>query len=65
MVCVILMLGLGSRQPALCGPWRVLESSKSTWPRQSDERHVFLHQGDLLLGTFYLQFCKEAKPPHF
>lgn len=66
MVCVILMLRLGSRQPACCGPGRVLlDCFKSTLQRQSNERHVFLHQGDLLLGIFYLQFYKEARPAHF
>lgn len=65
-MCVILVLGLGSKQPAHCGPWSVLlDCFKSTLQRQSNERHVFLHQGDLLLGIFYLQLYKEAKPPHF
>lgn len=54
------------RQPARCNPWRVLlDCFKSTLQRQSNERHVFLHQGDLLLGIFYLQFSKEAKSPRF
>lgn len=38
---------------------------KALLQSQANESHVFIHQGDLLWGIFYLQFCKEAKPPHF
>lgn len=66
IACVILVLGLGSRQPAAVGrgafAWITL---KALLQSQANESHVFLHQGDLLLGIFYLQCYKEAKPPHF
>lgn len=37
---------------------------KALLQSQANESHVFIHQGDLLLGIFYLQFYKEEKPPH-
>lgn len=66
MGCVILVLGLESSQPMSRGPWRFcLDYFKSTFAELGNESHVFIHQGDLLLGIFYLQFYKDAKPPHF
>lgn len=58
--------GTGEQAASTLWPMEVLlDCFKSTLQRQSNERHVFLHQGELLLGIFYLQFSKEAKPPHF
>lgn len=50
MVCAILVLGLGSRQPVSRGPWRFCRDYfKSTLQSQANESHVFIHQGYLFL----------------
>lgn len=51
---------MGSLQVAVHGDFAWI-TLKALLQSQANESHVFIHQGDLLLGSFYLQLWKEAK----
>lgn len=62
--CARMGEGAGSLRMVVHGDFAWI-TLKALLQSQANESHVFIHQGDLLLGIFYLQFYKEAKPPHF